>query len=206
LPALLTIAGRRGFWPRRRLIAYAPGEPSIARQGIWRRFGDHVLRRPGAALGITVAFFAAGGARSRGLPEGLQHDDVLQREDRERERLSRCSSAPSRPARWPPSTVLVQRRGGPVRAADVLATQRRLATVHDVAGSVPTGQRSRDGPDRRARRGPALGPVQVRRTGGGPAIALGGPECRPGGDRSGRAAGSAINYDYSTERRRATSS
>src|SRR5205814_2215861 len=36
-------------------------------------------------------------------------------------------------------------RAGPVRAADVLATQRRLATLHDVAGSVPTGQRSRDG-------------------------------------------------------------
>jgi RND superfamily putative drug exporter len=144
LPALLTIAGRRGFWPRRRLIAYAPDEPSIARQGIWRRFGDHVLRRPGAALGITVAFFAAGALGLLAFQEDYSTTTFFKK------RTESVSGFKVLERAFPagtlaPSTVLVQRSDGPVRAADVVAAQRRLATVHDVAGSVPTGQRSRDG-------------------------------------------------------------
>jgi putative drug exporter of the RND superfamily len=41
--------------------------------------------------------------------------------------------------------VLVRRRDGPVRPADVLAAQRRLGTVRDVAAAAPTSLRSRDG-------------------------------------------------------------
>jgi putative drug exporter of the RND superfamily len=40
LPALLTIAGRRDFWPRRRLIAYDPDAAERERPGFWRRVGD----------------------------------------------------------------------------------------------------------------------------------------------------------------------
>jgi putative drug exporter of the RND superfamily len=144
LPALLTIAGRRGFWPRRRLIAYAPGEPSIARQGIWRRFGDHVLRRPGAALGITVAFFAAGALGLAAFQEDYSTTTFFKK------RTESVSGFKVLERAFPagtlaPSTVLVERSDGPVRPSDVLAVQRRLAIVRDVAGSVPTGQRSRDG-------------------------------------------------------------
>ena len=32
----------------------------ITRQGVWRRFGDRVLERPGVALAVTVAVFVAG--------------------------------------------------------------------------------------------------------------------------------------------------
>jgi len=39
LPALLTITGRRGFWPRRATVAYDPGAESTAGHGLWRRFG-----------------------------------------------------------------------------------------------------------------------------------------------------------------------
>jgi putative drug exporter of the RND superfamily len=60
LPALLTIFGRRGFWPRKQVVAYDPDHPSAARQGIWRRVGDRVLERPGPALAVTVIAFAAG--------------------------------------------------------------------------------------------------------------------------------------------------
>ena len=49
LPCLLVIFGRRGFWPRRRLIAYDP-EGAIEDRSLWRRFGLRVVQRPALAL------------------------------------------------------------------------------------------------------------------------------------------------------------
>ena len=61
LPALLTIFGRRGFWPRRAIGRVRPrAARSRRRQGVWRRFGDRVLQRPGPALAVTVVVFVAG--------------------------------------------------------------------------------------------------------------------------------------------------
>src|SRR5215218_9737973 len=57
LPALLTIFGRRGFWPRRKAVDYRPEEDVVERHGLWRKFGDKVLQRPGLALISTVALF-----------------------------------------------------------------------------------------------------------------------------------------------------
>jgi len=58
LPALLTIAGRTGFWPVRRSVAYEPEQALAPPRGVWRRVGDRVLQRPGPALGVTVGMFA----------------------------------------------------------------------------------------------------------------------------------------------------
>ena len=60
LPAMLTIFGRRGFWPRRSVVAYDPEHAVDVKVGAWRRFGDKVLHRPGPALAITRAVFVAG--------------------------------------------------------------------------------------------------------------------------------------------------
>src|ERR687898_2894247 len=60
MPALLTIFGRVGFWPRRSAVQYDPNHPETARQGVWRRVGDRVLQRPGLALAVTVLAFIAG--------------------------------------------------------------------------------------------------------------------------------------------------
>src|SRR4029078_13289658 len=60
LPTLLTIFGGRGFWPRRSVVAYDPGHASEVHQGLWRRFGDRVLQRPGGALLVTGGIFVAG--------------------------------------------------------------------------------------------------------------------------------------------------
>ena len=57
LPAMLTIFGRKGFWPRSSSVAYDPDADFERRSGVWRRFGDRVLQRPGLALGATVALF-----------------------------------------------------------------------------------------------------------------------------------------------------
>ena len=56
----LTIFGRRGFWPRRQTVEYDPAHTVEAKPGLWRRFGDRVLERPGWALGATVIVFVGG--------------------------------------------------------------------------------------------------------------------------------------------------
>ena len=60
LPALLTIFGRRGFWPRSNTVAYDPEHAATQRPGLWRRFGDRVLQKPGQALVVTLIVFVAG--------------------------------------------------------------------------------------------------------------------------------------------------
>ena len=61
LPALLTIVGRRAFWP----AAPRLDEEDRESGGIWRRIGEAVARRPGTTAAATVALllaFAAGNA------------------------------------------------------------------------------------------------------------------------------------------------
>ena len=61
LPALLTIVGRRAFWPAVPRL----GEGAKEGGGIWRRIGNTVARRPGVTAAATVAILllcAAGNA------------------------------------------------------------------------------------------------------------------------------------------------
>ena len=60
LPALLTITGRRGFWPRHHMVDFRPEGGGEEREGLWRRLGQRVLQRPGAALGVTLVVFGIG--------------------------------------------------------------------------------------------------------------------------------------------------
>jgi RND superfamily putative drug exporter len=144
LPALLTVAGRRGFWPRRRLIAYDPGAPSVTHEGLWRRIGDRVLQSPGPALVVTVALFAGGAAGLLAYKEDYSTTTFFKKKVQSVEGFKVIER--SFPAgTLAPMTLLVQRTGGPVRPADVAAAQRRVASVKGVAAVVPLPQRSRDG-------------------------------------------------------------
>jgi RND superfamily putative drug exporter len=61
LPALLTIVGRRAFWP----VVPRFGEEAMEGGGIWHRIGSAVARRPAATAVATVALLlvcAAGNA------------------------------------------------------------------------------------------------------------------------------------------------
>jgi hypothetical protein len=90
LPALLTIFGRRGFWPRKRVVAYNPDVDVEERCGLRRRFGDRVLQRPAAALAATTALFAFLRPRAPVLQGGLLDRRLLQDLGRERRRLQRA--------------------------------------------------------------------------------------------------------------------
>jgi putative drug exporter of the RND superfamily len=144
LPAILTISGRRGFWPRRSTVECDPEADVHQRAGIWRRVGDRVLRRPGIALGVTVAIFALGSLGLLAYEESYsvtgffkkQTDSVDGFKVMERAFPAGTSS---------PMTVLVERQGGRARPADVRVVQERLSSVPEIATVTPVQERSEDG-------------------------------------------------------------
>jgi RND superfamily putative drug exporter len=144
LPALLTIAGRRGFWPRRRLIAYQPDADQRERQGIWRRVGDRVLERPAAALAVTLAFFAFGALGLLAYQENYSVTSFFKKQTDSVDGFRVMESAfPAGTSA--PMTVLVERDGGRVTAGDAARVRRRLSGAPGVAAVTGIQERSRDG-------------------------------------------------------------
>jgi putative drug exporter of the RND superfamily len=143
LPALLTAAGRRGFWPRSRTVAHRPEADLGERPGIWRRFGGRVLRRPGVALAATTALFglfalgllayqedySIGGFFKKDV-DSVDGFDVL------------AESFPE--GALSPTSIIVQRDGGEAREADIATTRERIEGIDGVA-SVSEPQLSEDG-------------------------------------------------------------
>jgi putative drug exporter of the RND superfamily len=143
LPALLTAGGRKGFWPRKAVVAYQPDVDVAERRGLWRRFGDRVLQRPELALGATVLLFglftlgllsykedySIGGFFKKSV-ESVEGFDVL------------GESFPQ--GALGPTSVLVQRDGGEVTEADLAEVRQRLSGIEGVA-SVGEPERSEDG-------------------------------------------------------------
>jgi putative drug exporter of the RND superfamily len=144
LPALLTIFGRPGFWPRRSVVAYDPAHAEREGQGLWRRFGDRVLQRPTHALVATVAIFVAGAfgvlaykvdysttSFFKDSVESVEGFDVM------REAFPAGTLAPT--------TVLVESDSGPVGQPQISVTEDKLRGVEGVARVSDSGLRSNDG-------------------------------------------------------------
>jgi RND superfamily putative drug exporter len=144
LPALLTIFGRRGFWPRSSTVAYDPQPAADARQGIWRRFGDRVLQRPGTALLVTVVAFTAGAAGLIAYKVDYSTTSFFKKSVEAVEGFELMEEA------FPagvlaPTTVLVESTDGPATKADAQAAADAAAGVDGVADAAPTGDVSEDG-------------------------------------------------------------
>jgi RND superfamily putative drug exporter len=144
LPTLLTIFGRRGFWPRKATVAYDPEHAREVHQGPWRRFGDRVLQRPGFALVTTGIVFLAGAlglfaykvdysttSFFKHSVESVEGFDVLR------------GSFPA--GTLAPTTVLVESDTAPVPQSDISAAEQKLRAVDGVATVTDTGQRSTNG-------------------------------------------------------------
>jgi RND superfamily putative drug exporter len=144
LPALLTIFGRPGFWPRRSVVAYDPAHAERESQGLWRRFGDRVLQRPTHALVATVVIFVAGAfgvlaykvdysttSFFKDSVESVEGFDVM------REAFPAGTLAPT--------TVTVESDSGPVTQAQISAAEDELRDVDGVARVSDTGIRSTNG-------------------------------------------------------------
>jgi putative drug exporter of the RND superfamily len=143
LPALLTIGGRKGFWPRKRVVAYQPDVDFVERPGIWRRFGDRVLQRPALALGATTALFAF---FSLGL---LTYKEDYSIGGFFKESVESVEGFEVLGASFPegalgPTSILVLREGGAATDADIAEVRERVEGIERVA-SVGEPQRSEDG-------------------------------------------------------------
>ncbi len=145
LPALLTIAGRRGFWPRRRLVAYQPdGGDVVEREGIWRRVGQTVLQRPGPALAVTVALFGAGALGLLAYKEDYSVDGFFKQPTESADGFDVLRHALPAGA-LVPTTVLVVSDKGPVAAGAVAAVQKAAASFPGVANVSDGSDRAKDG-------------------------------------------------------------
>jgi RND superfamily putative drug exporter len=144
LPAMLTIGGRRGFWPRKRVVAYDPEHVVTERPGIWRRIGDRVLQRPGLALGATLVFFFAGALGLLAYKEDYSTTTFFKKQTESVDGFRVLERAFPAGA-LSPTTVLVRRDDGPVRPADVAAARRLAAQSEGVAAVTPVQGRSTDG-------------------------------------------------------------
>ena len=144
LPAMLTIAGRRGFWPRRQSVEYNPEDAEEHRRGIWRRVGDRVLQRPGLALAATVALFGAGALGLLAYKEDYSTTNFFKKPTESVDGF-RALEEEFPAGASNPTTVLVERTDATVRESDIAFAASKLTTVNGVAHVVPEGERSRDG-------------------------------------------------------------
>ncbi|HEX8648135.1 MAG TPA: MMPL family transporter [Thermoleophilaceae bacterium] len=144
LPALLTVFGRFGFWPRGRIVEFDPRSTDRERTGIWRRVGDRVLTRPAAALAVTALFFGAGSLGLLAYAEDYSTGNSFKKQADSVDGFRVLASAFPAGAN-DPSTILVERRDGPVRPEDVGAVIRRVQADRAVAGALPVPERSEDG-------------------------------------------------------------
>jgi putative drug exporter of the RND superfamily len=143
LPALLTAAGRRGFWPRSSTVACRPQEELEQRAGVWRRFGDRVLKRPGLALGATTALFALFSLGLLAYKEDYSIGGFFKKSVESVDGFEVLGESFPEGALGPTS-ILVQREGGPATDADLAVVRRRLQGIEGVA-SIGEPQRSEDG-------------------------------------------------------------
>jgi RND superfamily putative drug exporter len=144
LPALLTIFGRTGFWPRRDQVRCDPEHPEVGRQGVWRRIGDKVLERPAAALLVTVVAFVGGaiGLVSYKVDYSTTNFFKESVESVEGFNVLRASFPAGTLV---PTTVLVERTDGSVTNADVGRALIAVRSIDGVARADPTGLKSDDG-------------------------------------------------------------
>ncbi|HEX8054021.1 MAG TPA: MMPL family transporter [Thermoleophilaceae bacterium] len=144
LPALLTMFGRPGFWPRRASVEFSPDDEVHERSGVWRRVGGRVLRRPGLALIVTLAIFGLGSLGLFAYAEDYSTENGFKQKTESVEGFKALSeSFPS--GATDPSTVMVVREHGSVNDRELAAVAARVQSDGAVAAAAPVPERSTDG-------------------------------------------------------------
>jgi RND superfamily putative drug exporter len=144
LPALLTIAGRRGFWPRRGIVEFDPELIVHEHLGVWRRVGDRVLKRPVIALVATTALFGLGALGMLDYKASYSTTGTFTK-DTESVDGFRAIETVFPAGALAPADVIVERADGPIRDSDVATARDRLAAAPGVAEVTQSAERSKDG-------------------------------------------------------------
>ena len=144
LPALLTIFGRKGFWPRSGTVEYDPDAEWITRQGVWRRIGDKVLERPGPTLALTALVFVAGAFGLLAWKVDYSTTNFFKKSVESVEGFELMEEAfPA--GTLAPTTILVIRDDGEATEADAQAAADAVTGIERVASATPTPNVSTDG-------------------------------------------------------------
>ncbi|HET9737892.1 MAG TPA: MMPL family transporter [Solirubrobacteraceae bacterium] len=147
LPAILAIVGRRGFWPSKRAVfdpTFVPDEAPEQGDSRWARLGRAVTRRPVFTIGAVVAVFLVG---SIGI---TQYDEEATMLGAFRNATEGTDGYDTLKASFPegalgPSTVIIDRRDGPIQDADIAAAQDALRDVPDIGTLTEPFAQSEDG-------------------------------------------------------------
>jgi RND superfamily putative drug exporter len=151
LPALLSLFGRRGFWPSKAQAEYDPvgGGQSLTlvqiEQARWAGVARRVMGSPGKATVAGLALLAVGAfgfltfspdptpiKEFRTTPDSLTGYKLFHK------------TFP--PGAVSPSTVLIERDNGPATQADIALVSKTLTARRDVTAVLPAPvARSRDG-------------------------------------------------------------
>lgn len=154
LPALLTLAGRRAFWPNGGSVVVQPGRSLTgvidaasvlgARPNFWFRLATRVTRRPVLAILGTVAILGTGA-----VGWIVFREDVNQRTQFRIQNDSTRGLALLRtgfpPGASYPETVLLRSERGALNGAQLRAARARIASIPGVAEVSQPLSRSRDG-------------------------------------------------------------
>ena len=147
LPAILAIVGRRGFWPSKRAVfdpTFVPDEAPERGDSRWARLGRAVTRRPVFTIGAVVAVFLVGAI---GI---TQYDEEATMLGAFRNATEGTDGYDTLKASFPegalgPSTVIIDRRDGPIQDADIAAAQDALQDVPDIGTITDRFAQSEDG-------------------------------------------------------------
>jgi putative drug exporter of the RND superfamily len=144
LPALLTIWGRRGFWPRGRTVAFDPDHHITIKPSMWRRVGDRVVRHPVPALVITTVVVGAGAFGLLAYKEDFSTTNAFKKDVESVDGFKALSRAfPA--GTLSPTQILIRRDDGGVTTDDVNAVKARLRGAPGIAAVAPTVLSSEDG-------------------------------------------------------------
>ncbi len=146
LPAIISVLGRRGFWPKQARVAFVGDAPEAAsaRDSAWRRVGSWVMARPLRALLIVLLLFVIG---ALGLTQLTTSGNIRADIKRDTDATLGFDVVADR---FPvgvlgPAMVLIERADGQVTEADVAAATARLATIPDIGLITPPMGAATDG-------------------------------------------------------------
>jgi RND superfamily putative drug exporter len=137
LPAVLAVTGERAFWPTKPDTAEKTG-------GVWQRLGERVRRRPTVWLAAVVLGLSACAA---GISVYELHTDWIRQFKNETDgtRGYDALKAGFPPGALAPTTALLERSNGRLRAADIGAVQEILRASPGVAQVTEVQAYSTDG-------------------------------------------------------------
>jgi RND superfamily putative drug exporter len=144
LPAILSLLGRRAFWPSSASVAPTRKRGAEGSEGRWRAVGIQVRRHPALYLGVSLAFLLACASGLTLWKTDLNPTTGFRTPNDSTRGYETLKSA-FPPGTVNPTSILVDRTSGPVQAEDLAAISGRVTSIPGVQAIVDTGRRSIDG-------------------------------------------------------------